>query len=144
MTTVEHFIIQRCGGGRQRKTYEGRGEQRDTTDIIKHRSPVFCSNTLLNVTFLFLQLPPTVFLSLLSSHIKTKTKQKHAQSFCGYSILTVFATLENPKRSLSLCVWWVGGPSVRALWLFARQTKKKKKKSLLECGFLNLQCIFDC
>lgn len=59
-------------------------------------------------------------------------------SICGYSILTVFATLENPNGHRLLCQW-TGAQALEHCG-FARQ----KKSLFVRMWFLNLQCIFDC
>lgn len=95
-----------------------------------HKASVTCFCWITHLLHLFLPLHPdcvSVFAFL-----------SRENSICGYSILTVFATLENPNDHCLLCQW-TGAQALKHCG-FARQ----KKNVFVRMWFLNLQCIFDC
>lgn len=139
----------RCHGDRgafhptrkqRKKRYEeggGRWSQRENvslTDIIKASSTRFCSNT----HFPQRHFPPCsspwlCFCLCVSSHMK--------KSFCGYSILTVFATLEKKKKTANdhcLSCWWTVGRVFEHCGFLLDRDKKKNnnKKVFIRMWFL--------
>lgn len=136
MATVEHFIQR----GNKEKSYTRRGgrwSQRENvslTDIIKASFTRFCSNT----HFPQRHFPPCsspwlCFCLCVSSHMK--------KSFCGYSILTVFATLEKKKKTANdhcLSCWWTVGRVFEHCGFLLDRDKKKNnnKKVFIRMWFL--------
>lgn len=115
----------------------GRWSQRENvslTDIIKASSTRFCSNT----HFPQRHFPPCsspwlCFCLCVSSHMK--------KSFCGYSILTVFATLEKKKKTANdhcLSCWWTVGRVFEHCGFLLDRDKKKNnnKKVFIRMWFL--------
>lgn len=91
----------------RRKASQNRENGRGNVYDIVH-PPLFN----LSLSFTSLSVAPEMCFCLwFSSHLKKKN------SFCGYSILTVFAILENPKMIIVLCVGgrWAECSSIVAL-----------------------------
>lgn len=115
---------------KQRKPFYKNGRAREKLSDRHHKASVtcFCRNTLYKVTSLPLHPDCVSVFAFLS----------HENSFCGYSILTVFATLERPR----IIVFCVGGRWV-ACWSIVTLLDRKNK-SLLEChSFLTADTV-DC
>lgn len=125
MATVEHFIQR---GNKEkpdtRRRREGGGVEGKCLLDRHHKSIIhslLLKHSLSSASLSSL----TVFLSLLFlSHMK--------KSFCGYSILTVFATLEkkkekkNPANDHCLSCWWTVGRVFEHCGFLLDRDKKKK------------------
>lgn len=128
-TTVEHFIQR----GNKEKYEMGRAREKKylTVQHDRHHTASFTASV---ETLTFLNFPP------LSPWLCFLSHESPLKFFLWLQYFNSICYIRKPKWSLSF-VLVDGGPSVGASWLLI--DRREKKKSLLECDFLNLRCIFD-